>query len=372
MNGMIEITKKLLRKSQYVIKNYNNESIVWFKESNQWVFLNQNNSILFNEYLSNTPLNTIQKKHPCVTSSPSEIENIFESFHYLNNKENFKQEVSTTNSIKNNETFNTINYIYQDKCFSISYPSEKLYQYIHPCISHLKGAEQIKPSHCIILEKAAHCFAIKTELSEWQFTETDAQIKRLLFIKLSEYFYQKNNTDWLAFLHASAVVKNEHLLLFSSPSGSGKSTIAGLLVKEQYAFFSDDFVPITLEEKLAYPFPALLSAKNDGIEIYKQLKFEPYCQIKNKFSFYKSSISIVKPMRPKNIIFVYYDESKETFISNLSKIEAIQLLLKETYVIPEIKHIQHFLEWTDSLSFYLLSYSNNEKAIHFLEHIIEK
>lgn len=66
-------------------------------------------------------------------------------------------------------------------------------------------------------------------------------------------------------LHASVVERDGRALLMTGESGAGKSTLAALLSGRGWRFLGDEFALIDPKTGLIYPFPRLISLKNDAI-----------------------------------------------------------------------------------------------------------
>ena len=64
----------------------------------------------------------------------------------------------------------------------------------------------------------------------------------------------------------------------------------------------------------------------------------------------------------KAFVFVNYSELKEFVFEEVSKKQAIQMLLKETWVNPTQKSVSCFFEWIENTAFYNLQYSKTEEA----------
>ncbi len=72
--------------------------------------------------------------------------------------------------------------------------------------------------------------------------------------------FMRNRPD-LLWLHAGGVEMNGMALLLAGPSGQGKSTFTTLLCAKGWRLLSDDVVPISMQENIAYPFPQLPSRR---------------------------------------------------------------------------------------------------------------
>lgn len=76
-------------------------------------------------------------------------------------------------------------------------------------------------------------------------------------------------------LHASAAWCEDGLYAFTSESGTGKSTLCFFLsVTKRMSFFSDDIVPILIEEGSVYAYPLNAGNSKAGISITQKVYFD--------------------------------------------------------------------------------------------------
>ena len=68
-------------------------------------------------------------------------------------------------------------------------------------------------------------------------------------------------------VHASAVERGGRAMIMCGDSGSGKSTLAAMLGERGWRFMGDEFVLLEPESGLAFPFPRLVSLKNEAIDV---------------------------------------------------------------------------------------------------------
>lgn len=66
-------------------------------------------------------------------------------------------------------------------------------------------------------------------------------------------------------LHASAAEKDGKSIIMTGESGSGKSTLSALLGQKGWRFMGDEFALIGHETGEAFPYPRLISLKNQSI-----------------------------------------------------------------------------------------------------------
>lgn len=68
-------------------------------------------------------------------------------------------------------------------------------------------------------------------------------------------------------LHASSVEKDGRVLLMTGESGSGKSTLAAQLGERGWRLMGDEFALLDLVTGSVFPFPRLISLKNEAIGV---------------------------------------------------------------------------------------------------------
>jgi len=72
-------------------------------------------------------------------------------------------------------------------------------------------------------------------------------------------------------LHASSVEKDGKALVMTGLSGSGKSTLSAMLAERGWRFMGDEFALLSLETGEIFPFPRLISLKNQAIAAMQNL-----------------------------------------------------------------------------------------------------
>ena len=352
--------------------------MVWFEKSNQWVKLDEPQWFIFLLYEKQTGQKEAVKQfaeaYKLTAEQAAEIvSNIYDSIDKLLDPDfplpDFTRDAEDVSRIKLTDS-RTRHYQFGEKSFSITYGSPSLEAYIHLPFAHLEAETTGKPA--IQLDVFPFCgrFAMRMHSSERRSLTADEspQIKRLLFVELASWLYNKTEKDWLSFVHASAVQKDGEVLLLSSASGSGKSTMAGLLMLNGFELFSDDFVPVDVTTGMLYPFPAALCIKNDSVPLLQDMGLKTFVKNRNALLAYVKPMSGTpdKPRPARNLVFIRYRKGAGMKLSNVSITEALQHFHQEAWVGDTMERAEKFLEWFTGLNFYNLEYDDNNLAVEAL------
>jgi hypothetical protein len=179
-------------------------------------------------------------------------------------------------------------------------------------------------------------------------------------------------------LHASGVYSENSAIIFSAAAGSGKSTVSAILKANGLDYISDDFIAATPDGHV-YPFPASMSVKDGAFAALS--KYYPVLgeKVPEKASTGKMvrylpvhnfPENLLNGIRVAGFIFVSYQPGSGFNLSEVSKKEAIQLLLKETWVNPKTELVSAFFEWIGKTNFYRMTYSDNEPMINTIKNLL--
>jgi hypothetical protein len=368
----------------YLAKKIEQAHVVWFEAINQWVQFDEQQWLIFCFYKKGLSQKSATKKYCTKYSLPevdakSIIENFYTSVSNLFNppfeKPNFTLN-SQGASIHIPEKTKTQSYRHCNKTFGITYGSAFLENYIHLPLAHLETDENSRPSLRLEVFPIEGRFILRINgvggrcLS----AEEPGQIKRLLYIELVNFFYNKQSSDWLSFAHASALRRNDQAILLTASGGSGKSTLAGLLQLNGFEFLSDDFVPIDSISKKAFPFPAALCVKNNAIKLLEDKGME-FTANPTKSTAYAKPLhnwAQAKACKMSKVVFLKYNPQVELVFETLPTLDALYIFLQEAWVGDDMKRAKKFINWFSKLSFYKLEYGNNNKAIEVLTKLTDK
>ena len=203
----------------YISRLVDHAHVVWFKASNQWVQFDEQQWLIFcfyNEGLSSkeaveklcetSALTRVQAKK-IVDSLFNSIGNLFNPSFKLPNFSAINPKIREYSLPKKK----TRHYLYLNKPFSITFGSPFLEQYIHLPLAHLETESVDIKALSLEVFKFDESYILRENGlgGECLSAEEPGQIKRLLYIALTNHFYEKGNDHWLTFIHGSAVIRNK-------------------------------------------------------------------------------------------------------------------------------------------------------------------
>lgn len=367
----------------YLAKKIEQAHVVWFQASNQWVQFDEQQWLIFcfyNDGLSQEEaVKKLCKKYSFqVQAAQAFVENIYFSLENLFNPSfqlpDFSQ--NTQNALAYQiPKKKTHAYSFRSKAFSITYGSPYLEQYIHLPLAHLeKDSKVVGLSIDVFPFENRYAIRVNGENKKCLSADEPGQIKRLLYIELSNFFYDKNHNEWIAFLHGSAVTRNDKVLVLTSEGGSGKSTMAAMLQLHGFEFFSDDFIPVATTTGKVFPFPAALCLKNNAIELIESqgLKLNRNSNGSSAYVKYSPKDMQTQSCRMNKVVFIKYNPKVDLEFNSVSVLEALYYFLQEAWVGDDMKRARKFISWFSKLQFYSLEYGNTTKAIEILTKLTEK
>jgi hypothetical protein len=367
----------------YLVKRIEQAHVLWFEPSNQWAQLNGQQWFIFSQFIKKTPKEEVVKKSCRRFSLPAEqalllVDNLFDSIPKLLNPDfdlpNFTH--NTKEALKHTlPKSKTRSYCYSNKKFKISYGSPFLEQYIHLPLAHLEsdfGKDSFLKIDVYSFENR-YALRVNGVTGKCLVADEPGQIKRLIYIELANYFFDKCEDDWMTFIHGSALRKNDKLLVLTSEGGSGKSTMAGLLQLHGFDYFSDDFIPVDIKSLKAFPFPAALCIKNNAISLLesKGLGFNIKTAKQTAYADFKTGGFLKSTAAVNNVVFIKYAKGSELSFEPISTLDALSLFLQEAWVGNDMKRARKFINWFTKLKFFKLEFSNSEKAIQVLSNLMK-
>jgi hypothetical protein len=371
-----------------VVREIDGRYVVWFANGNQflrleepayWVFHSDQNGLsreaIINQCAEKYYL-PLDESRVFVTDVLHGIEDIKQwttskIIDYLDDEEIL---------LKKFTVFSLRNYSINGRLMRFHFETLQYEHYLHPLLQHLES--DLETSVSILFEIFGYNDRVVLRMDQqikgiWNKDDSHL-INGMVFLQLLNAAYDKNDQDWLAVIHASAVTNGNKTIVFAASPGSGKSTIAAMMQHKGFSLVSDDFVPIERLSQLAFPFPSAMSVKEGTTELLSvwypslQSEQEPQLSRTNKLVRYLPVDGKAVPAPVKEIILIKYDPAVDFEIEKLSRTEALKMLLDETWTSPSAENAGRFLDWYCGISCFRLTYSNNEKALQTIIRLFEQ
>jgi len=272
-------------------------------------------------------------------------------------------------------------YKINDIVFKVAFSSEYELYLVHPKFAHLEieNSENITHEFLVFLNnKYVFFYVDKNFIGAW--SNKDIHYFQGKFsMELIQKIHQKEEHEWMGVFHASAVSNTEKTILFLGDSGNGKSTSLALLQANGFTCLADDFVPIANKNIHVYSFPAAISIKKNSVETLLPL----YPELQNSAEYhFKRLNKIVRYLKPNNtdfynhlpcndLVFIKYEKESDLQVRQISKIEAFQELVPDSWLSPLKENAQKFLDWFHQINCYQITYSNNTKMIDTVSKIFK-
>lgn len=365
-----------------LVKKIENKSIVWFNNSNSYLIFEPIVSEVILKIDKNISVEKIELWISKKIKAPKKtihkfVQDIFSLY-------------TENNSIKEEANFDAKNYkipkkylsqrkyIVNDFFIQIHSENEYLENLTHPVFAHLETQNKNKPHFTYrVFEYQNSIIFLKNNklIGVWKKEESHVFQGKISMHLLIDC-YKKPEENWMGVFHASAVSNEKEAILFLGDSGNGKSTSLAILNANGFKCIADDFVPIDNEKNIR-TYPAAISIKRKSVETL--LPFYP--ELKNTEEHHLKKLNkIVRYLAPKNInyntklkckalVFIKYDSDVNLDIKSISKIDAFQQLIPDSWISPIQKNASTFLDWFLELPCYQLTYSNNSKMIETVSKI---
>jgi hypothetical protein len=370
---------------EYISKSFNGKKILWFKSKNKYLILEDSFSILLDRYLNGISF----RDFVFLCKNEYNLEHKDSSLLYENCSELIEQMNSIPSilsppiikhipQIENNIT---ISYQWNGEKVCINYTSEKLKALVHPKFQHLQVQPESEDSqmHIFKLDNKIGFYIAEECCGLWPYNEFHL-FQGKLSMHLLNQFTHKNDEDWLATLHASAVYKNDSSLVLLGESGKGKSTATSLLLTKGYQFLADDFVPVEAATKRIFGFPQAISIKeamvNPLSEYFPQLLSSISKRKNDQIQFrclYPtiSQVQVQKSKKCKAFIFIHYSKGSKTKFKLLTKTRALELLIPDSWISPLEKNSMAFLDLILETPCYSLEYSDNSSMLNLMDQLMK-
>jgi len=366
----------------FIARKIENQHVVWFAESNQWVLFDEPKWFIFDLFNEGVEADRAIEKYAQKFKTGSAqsamiVSNVYESVTKLLNPDFALPDFTAYSEQASKyhlQDKRTHQYFYNQKGFKLSYGSPALRDYFHKPLKHLESNDSSNITLEAEIFPFQHLFALRISEGACFTAQDPSQLKRLLYLRLASTFYDINPDDWLTLLHASAIKTGDHCVVMPSPSGSGKSTMAALLCAQGGEMLSDDFIPVDATNMLAYPFPAAICIKGEAGEALTG----HYPQLKNGEGgrgmryVYPQKVSPPVGSKINDVVFVKYSSRRKNELIPVCTTDALKLFLSEAWVTNNPAYVPQFLDWFAGLRFFELNYGDESTAVTTLLQIAQK
>ena len=366
------------KKTNLLYKTVEDKTIVWLGTGNKYVVLEHTTADVLKEISKGATVNEIAKTLSKKLSVPIEASISFvlelETKFY---KEKKSEKIEIANNHKNTKRPNNFEFIkyykINDIIFKVSFLSDKELSFVHPKFAHLVIDEVTNFKHefeVFINHNYIFLYVNNIFIGSWNKSNIH-YFQGKFSMELIQKIHQKEENDWLGVFHASAISNGKKSMLFLGDSGNGKSTSLALLQANGFTCLADDFVPVDAKKQEVYSFPAAISIKKSSLETL--LPIYPELETSAEYNF-KRLNKIVRYLKPNNndffahlpctnLVFIKYEKDSKLSCKEISKIDAFQQLVPDSWLSSKKENAQLFLDWFEGLKCYQLTYSNNEKMI---------
>jgi hypothetical protein len=361
----------------FLYKTIEDKTIVWSSSSNQYVIVENQTAEIIKRLSKGDSTVLVSRELAAKLSLP--ISNTIELVTkiqqtFLNPKKS--KNLDPTKEVKNSsipknylvEKYYKIN----NTVIKAAYKGLKECFLVHPKFEHLQ-VPPTKYDSCFevfIKDDAIFLFVNSQFINTWESQDVH-YFQGKFSMELIQQMHKKQEEQWMGVFHASAVSDTQNALLFLGDSGNGKSTSLALLQTHGFTCIADDFVPVALQNQEIYSFPAAISIKKSSLETL--LPYYPELNKATEYDF-KTTQKIVRYVKPNNsdytthlpckgLVFIKYLENASTTCTKISKIDAFERLVPDSWISPKKENAHAFLNWFEHLACYQLTYSNTKQMV---------
>ncbi|AUC15755.1 hypothetical protein BTO06_11605 [Tenacibaculum sp. SZ-18] len=367
-----------------LFKHIEGKTIVWFEATNNYIVLENKAADIISQINDGLTFENIgkdlAKEFEISEEAGFEFVNKINEEVYVKNTNN-KVLFSEQSSVYSLPIFQiTKFYRINDLIFEVNYQSEFEEYLVHPKFSHLEVDYSKKTNHTFKVFTKNDITSLIIDgnfIGSWPRKDIHYfQGKFSMYVV--QFIHQKHENEWMGIFHASGLGNDKKSLLLLGDSGNGKSTSLAILQANGLTCLADDFVPIDVEQKNIYTFPSAISIKRNSLETLLPL----YPELENTAEFhFKRLNKIVRFLPPKinsgkhhlpcnDLVFIKYQKDSALNFANISKLEAFQQLVPDSWLSQKKDNVEVFLNWFSNTNCYKLTYSDNERMVNTVKSIL--
>ncbi|WP_218598429.1 hypothetical protein [Polaribacter sp. NJDZ03] len=366
------------KQSNFLYKAIEDKTIVWFENSNEYLILENTTADILKRLSKGIAVKEIAEALSKKLAVPLDrtIDFIIdlEKKIYVPKSNKESEIINDYRDIEKPKSYEFIKfYKVNNVVFKVSFLSEKELSLVHPKFAHLviKDSSNFDYEFDVFINnKFIFLIVDKQLIGAW--SRDDIHYFQGKFsMQFIQKIHQKEEDEWMGVFHASAVSDDKKSILFLGDSGNGKSTSLALLQANGFTCLADDFVPIDIEKREVYSFPASISIKKNSLETL--LPIYPELETTAEYNFTRLN-KIVRYLKPNNtnyfnhlpcndLVFIKYEKDADLTCEKISKLAAFQQLIPDSWISPKKENAEIFLDWFSRLNCYQLTYSNNDEMI---------
>jgi hypothetical protein len=373
------------RHTDFLHKATEDKTITWFRDRNEYLVLENTTANILKRLSKGVSVKEIAEALSKKLAVPLDKTINFildlEKTIYKPKTNNTQDVINDYRDIKKPKEFKFIKfYKINSIVFKVCFSSEFELSMVHPKFSHLEThITEYQHEFIVFIDTNYTFFYVDNHfIGAWS-TKENHYFQGKFSMQLIQKIHQKEENEWMGVFHASAVSNGKKAVLFLGDSGNGKSTSLALLQANGFTCLADDFVPIDANKQEVYSFPASISIKKNSLEALLPI----YPELKNSAEYhFKKLNKIVRYLQPNNtnffahlpcneLVFIKYEKDSKLICSKISKIDAFQQLIPDSWISPEIENVAIFLNWFETLNCYQLTYSNNKEMIQTVSKIFK-
>lgn len=365
---------------EYISKSIENKKVLWFEQANQYLVVEPSFYEVFIQLLNGTGEQDIRTycRHQFMLTDV-ESQNILSSCADILDQLNHQNRVELMDKpIDLNKYDYSIVYMYHHNNIRIGvhYSSLALAEFLHPKFAHIASSydSDVNVDHTVFvmyLEEYIVLVVDEKQIGRWNNEELHF-LQGKFAMTLMNCFCNKKEEDWLGVLHASAISFNGQCMAFLGSSGSGKSTATARLTMNGFDLLADDFIPISTKTGEMLSFPAAISIKesilNEMESNFPRLK-KSKLRKKSIATHYKylypqvNANNCVESKECKAIVFIRYENGVRNRFEEISKLEALECLVPDSWISPNRLNVSSFIDWLLKMPCYRMQYSDNDWMI---------
>ncbi|MEZ4793707.1 MAG: hypothetical protein R2783_09665, partial [Gelidibacter sp.] len=274
-------------------------------------------------------------------------------------------------------------YVFGDSHITINYASNRLLQLIHPYLQHASVAHSLDTQVVFDLfgdGDFLYLFKNQSFIGSYE-TQHFHFLQGKFAMQLTTSIYNNEESDWMATFHASTICNDKEAIMVIGDSGSGKSTLSALLMAHGYDLLADDFTPMLAKNQHLYRFPAAISIKKGAFEMIERLFGDFKSQASQQSNSKPITVKYLPPAKPfrnsqkhfscHKLVMVNYSSGIKSKLCACAPEKILQTFIPDSWISPNPEYSKLFLNWLKELTFYELTYSDNDFAITKFNELFE-